>query len=91
MQGNGLVVLCFEVPRQSTAVLLCHGGQAEGRAEGLPLSQYALAESPRQAKVKPSWDVGGSGLSLLATSTKQVTQNQGLGSTHHPASCLFEE
>ncbi|MEJ1270091.1 synaptotagmin II [Cricetulus griseus] len=49
-QGKGLVVLCPKVPRQDTDMLLCHDGQAEGRAEGLPSSLKALAESPTQAE-----------------------------------------
>lgn len=63
-------------------MLLCHDGQAEGRAEGLPSSLKALAESPTQAEVR---------LSLPANSTEQVPQNQDLVSTSHPASLVFGE
>lgn len=78
------MVLCSEVPRQGTAVLLSPAGQAERRAEVLPSSLNVLSESPGQAEVKPSPP-------YPANSTEWAAGNQDLGSTSHPASLLFEE
>lgn len=65
-------------------MLLSPDGRAESRAEVLPSSLNALAESPGQAEVKPFPP-------CPANSTEWAAQDQDLGSTSHTASLLFGE